>query len=173
MLQFQTLVSDDKVKSKNFLTVFKKIEKNKKKSDGKTGIFTQNQYLTKSIFIPLQFLIFLIIFFLIVDKKFWVAKKIENVIQIKLLRYMSKPRKFAMHLNFKRLGNRVTITIYLQTKLNICYNLKTINRQLKFSEDFSKKIFLSVDKIFLVESKYFNILYKVPHKLKNSTLSFP
>ncbi|KAF0761912.1 Uncharacterized protein FWK35_00009520 [Aphis craccivora] len=28
----------------------KKIEKNKKKKDGKTGIFTQNQYSTKSIF---------------------------------------------------------------------------------------------------------------------------
>ncbi|KAF0755554.1 Uncharacterized protein FWK35_00028836 [Aphis craccivora] len=31
-----------KVKSKHFPTVFKKIEKNKKKSDGKTVIFTQN-----------------------------------------------------------------------------------------------------------------------------------
>ncbi|KAF0748955.1 Uncharacterized protein FWK35_00032890 [Aphis craccivora] len=34
----------------NFPTVFKKIEKNKKKNDGKTGIFTQNQFSTKSIF---------------------------------------------------------------------------------------------------------------------------
>ncbi|KAF0749674.1 Uncharacterized protein FWK35_00036671, partial [Aphis craccivora] len=39
------------VKSKHFPTVFKKIEKNKKKSDGKTGIFTQNQFSTKSIFL--------------------------------------------------------------------------------------------------------------------------
>ncbi|KAF0745982.1 Uncharacterized protein FWK35_00026883, partial [Aphis craccivora] len=32
------------VKSKHFKTVFKKIEKKTKKSDGKTGIFTQNQF---------------------------------------------------------------------------------------------------------------------------------
>ncbi|KAE9532729.1 hypothetical protein AGLY_009810 [Aphis glycines] len=35
----------------HFPTVFKKIKKNKKKSDGKTRIFTQNQFLTKSIFL--------------------------------------------------------------------------------------------------------------------------
>ncbi|KAE9533797.1 hypothetical protein AGLY_008876 [Aphis glycines] len=39
------------VKSKHFPTVFKKIEKNKKKNDGKTGIFTQNQFSTESIFL--------------------------------------------------------------------------------------------------------------------------
>ncbi|KAF0767781.1 Uncharacterized protein FWK35_00019365 [Aphis craccivora] len=41
------------VKSKYFPTVFKKIEKNKKKkkNDGKTGIFTQNQFSTKTIFL--------------------------------------------------------------------------------------------------------------------------
>ncbi|KAE9525473.1 hypothetical protein AGLY_014273 [Aphis glycines] len=39
------------VKSKHFPTVFKNLEKNKKKSDGKTGIFTQNQFSTKSIFL--------------------------------------------------------------------------------------------------------------------------
>ncbi|KAF0748376.1 Uncharacterized protein FWK35_00031479, partial [Aphis craccivora] len=38
-----------KVKSKHFRTVFKKIEKNKKKNDGKTGHFTQYQFSTKSI----------------------------------------------------------------------------------------------------------------------------
>ncbi|KAF0770241.1 Uncharacterized protein FWK35_00001336 [Aphis craccivora] len=38
------------VKSKHFPTVFKKIEKNKKKNDGKTGNITQNQFSTKSIF---------------------------------------------------------------------------------------------------------------------------
>ncbi|KAF0752651.1 Uncharacterized protein FWK35_00038123, partial [Aphis craccivora] len=37
------------VKSKHFHTiVFKKMEKTKKKNDGKTGIFTQNQFSTKS-----------------------------------------------------------------------------------------------------------------------------
>ncbi|KAF0763863.1 Uncharacterized protein FWK35_00005024 [Aphis craccivora] len=34
-------------KSKHFPTVFKKIEKNKKTNDGKTGIFTQNQFSTE------------------------------------------------------------------------------------------------------------------------------
>ncbi|KAF0769318.1 Uncharacterized protein FWK35_00039057, partial [Aphis craccivora] len=38
------------VKSKHYPTVFKKIEKDKK-SDGKTGIFTQSQFSTKSIFL--------------------------------------------------------------------------------------------------------------------------
>ncbi|KAF0766372.1 Uncharacterized protein FWK35_00012000 [Aphis craccivora] len=41
-----------KFKSKHFPTVFKKIEKNKKKkNDGKTGNFTQYQFSTKSIFL--------------------------------------------------------------------------------------------------------------------------
>ncbi|KAE9536780.1 hypothetical protein AGLY_006842 [Aphis glycines] len=39
------------VKSKHFPTVIKKIEKNKKKNDGKTEIFTQNQFSTESIFL--------------------------------------------------------------------------------------------------------------------------
>ncbi|KAF0768827.1 Uncharacterized protein FWK35_00024982 [Aphis craccivora] len=39
------------VKIKHFPTVFKKIEKNKKKNDVKTGIFKQNQFSTKSIFL--------------------------------------------------------------------------------------------------------------------------
>ncbi|KAF0747845.1 hypothetical protein FWK35_00027108, partial [Aphis craccivora] len=34
----------------NYGGVFKKIEKNKKKNDGIMGIFTQNQFSTKSIF---------------------------------------------------------------------------------------------------------------------------
>ncbi|KAE9537626.1 hypothetical protein AGLY_006649 [Aphis glycines] len=37
------------IEVKHFPTVFKKIEKNKKKNDGKTGIFTQNQFSTKLI----------------------------------------------------------------------------------------------------------------------------
>ncbi|KAF0765115.1 Uncharacterized protein FWK35_00029502 [Aphis craccivora] len=38
------------VKNKHFPTVFEKIGKNKKKKYGKTGIFTHNQFSTKSIF---------------------------------------------------------------------------------------------------------------------------
>ncbi|KAF0767802.1 Uncharacterized protein FWK35_00029048, partial [Aphis craccivora] len=45
------------VKSKHFQTVFKKIEKNKKRNDGKTEIFTQNQFPTKLIFFCMVFLI--------------------------------------------------------------------------------------------------------------------
>ncbi|KAF0770629.1 Uncharacterized protein FWK35_00009451, partial [Aphis craccivora] len=37
--------------SNYFPTVFKKIEKKNKKNDGKTGIFTQNQFSTESIFL--------------------------------------------------------------------------------------------------------------------------
>ncbi|KAF0687265.1 Uncharacterized protein FWK35_00034332 [Aphis craccivora] len=43
------------VKSKHFPTVFKKIEKNQKKSDEITGIFPQNQFSTKLIFFFLCF----------------------------------------------------------------------------------------------------------------------
>ncbi|KAF0763476.1 Uncharacterized protein FWK35_00010220, partial [Aphis craccivora] len=39
------------VKRVHFPTFFKKIENNKKKSDGKTGFLTQNQFSTKSIFL--------------------------------------------------------------------------------------------------------------------------
>jgi len=39
------------VKSKDFPTVFKKIEKNNKKSDKKMEIFTQNNFSIKSIFL--------------------------------------------------------------------------------------------------------------------------
>ncbi|KAF0757478.1 Uncharacterized protein FWK35_00038853, partial [Aphis craccivora] len=39
------------VKSKKFPIVFKSVRKNLKKSNRKTGIFKQNQFLTTSIFI--------------------------------------------------------------------------------------------------------------------------
>ncbi|KAF0748172.1 Uncharacterized protein FWK35_00025071 [Aphis craccivora] len=61
MLQFQTMgvVSDIKVNNlgalyKSKVNIFqqfsKKSRKTKKKNDGKTGIFTQNQFSTKLIF---------------------------------------------------------------------------------------------------------------------------
>ena len=60
MLQFQTMgvVSDVKVnilgargKKLTFSNSFQKNREKKKKNDGKTGIFTQNQFSTKSIFL--------------------------------------------------------------------------------------------------------------------------
>ncbi|KAF0760032.1 Uncharacterized protein FWK35_00011776 [Aphis craccivora] len=53
MLQFQTMgvVSDAKVNILGALYSFKKNRGKQKKNDGKTGIFTQNQFLTKSIFL--------------------------------------------------------------------------------------------------------------------------
>ncbi|KAF0743460.1 Uncharacterized protein FWK35_00020025 [Aphis craccivora] len=82
MLQFQTLrvVFDGKVnilevKSKHFPIVFKKIEKNKKKSDRKTGIF-----LRKTSFRPNRF------FYMVVTQK---------LITFKYLGNLSKTRKFA------------------------------------------------------------------------------
>ncbi|KAE9536729.1 hypothetical protein AGLY_006962 [Aphis glycines] len=50
-------------------------------------------------------------------------------VSFKFLRNLSKTRKFAMRLNFKFLRNRVTITIYPQTILNICYYSKSISRR--------------------------------------------
>ncbi|KAE9524049.1 hypothetical protein AGLY_015530 [Aphis glycines] len=62
------------VKSKHFPTVFKEIEKNKKKNDGKTGIFTKIQFSTESIF------------YMVV---------IQKLITFEFIRNISKLRKFA------------------------------------------------------------------------------
>ncbi|KAF0705420.1 hypothetical protein FWK35_00023469 [Aphis craccivora] len=53
MLRFQTLgvVSDIKRSKENIFQQFSKKSRKTKKNDGKTGIFTQNQFLTKSIFL--------------------------------------------------------------------------------------------------------------------------
>ncbi|KAE9524078.1 hypothetical protein AGLY_015559 [Aphis glycines] len=90
------------VKSKHFPTAFKKIEKNKKKNDGKTGIFTQNQFLTESIFL------------------YGCNLKTNHCKYLKF-----SPNVYVMRLNFKFLRKRLTITIYPQTNLNICYFQKT------------------------------------------------
>ncbi|KAF0757309.1 hypothetical protein FWK35_00012918, partial [Aphis craccivora] len=97
MLQFQTVgvVSCSKMN----LVVFKSAGKNqKKKNDGKTGIFTQNQFSTKSIFfmVVIQKLIILNfqknLTFFEVDKKFLDDQK------FKFLRNLSKTRKFAIRI---------------------------------------------------------------------------
>ncbi|KAF0769759.1 Uncharacterized protein FWK35_00003557, partial [Aphis craccivora] len=69
------------VKSKHFPTVFKKIEKKKKKR--KTGIFTQNQFSTKSIFLYGC------------NSKTNNCKYLKFPSNIKFLRNMSKMLKFA------------------------------------------------------------------------------
>ncbi|KAF0747681.1 hypothetical protein FWK35_00029485 [Aphis craccivora] len=53
MLQFQTLgvVSDVKRSKVNIFQQFSKKSRKTKKNDRKTGIFTQNKFLTKSIFL--------------------------------------------------------------------------------------------------------------------------
>ncbi|KAE9525152.1 hypothetical protein AGLY_014566 [Aphis glycines] len=102
------------VKSKHFPTVFKKIEKNKKKMTEK------REFLRKTSFRPNRF--FYMVF--------------------KFLRNLSKTRKFAMRLNFKFLRNRVTITIYSQTILNICYYSKSISsRYLKILPNLNFGVF--------------------------------
>ncbi|KAE9531392.1 hypothetical protein AGLY_010598 [Aphis glycines] len=68
-------------------------------------------------------------------------------IKFKFLRNLSKTRKFAMRLNFKFLRNRVTITIYPQTVLNICYYSKSISRRYL-------KILLTIE-IFNLSEKLF------------------
>ncbi|KAF0755023.1 Uncharacterized protein FWK35_00007090, partial [Aphis craccivora] len=85
------------VKSIHFPIVFKNIEKNKKKSDGKTGIFTQNQFSTKSIFLygcnsktnHCKYLKF--------SPNVYVIKfsKMFDFFRFKFLRNLSKTRKFA------------------------------------------------------------------------------
>ncbi|KAE9533242.1 hypothetical protein AGLY_009283, partial [Aphis glycines] len=139
------------VKSKHFPTVFKKIENNKKKNDGKTAIFTQNQFSTESIFL----------YGCNTKTNHCKYMKFSPNIYFKFLRNLSKTRKFAMRLNFKFLRNRVTITIYPQTILNICYYSKSISR--RYLKILPILNFFDVDKIFLAQLKYFKFLYKVPH----------
>ncbi|KAE9541249.1 hypothetical protein AGLY_004494 [Aphis glycines] len=105
-----------KVKSKHFPTVFKKIEKNKKKNDGKTGIFTQNQFSTESIFLygcnlktnHCKYLKFspnvyvsVIYIQLNLTEIFDFYANFFFEVSFKFLRNLSKTRKFAMRLNFK------------------------------------------------------------------------
>ncbi|KAE9532144.1 hypothetical protein AGLY_010346 [Aphis glycines] len=126
------------VKSNYFSTVFKKNREKQKKNDGKTGIFTQNQFSAESIFLygcnsktnhckNLKF-----------SPNVYTTEYFDFFFEVlfKFLRNLSKTRKFAiilkiknttlMRLNFKSLRNRVTITIYPQTILNICYYSKSI-----------------------------------------------
>ncbi|KAE9526885.1 hypothetical protein AGLY_013533 [Aphis glycines] len=80
------------VKSKHFPTVLKTIEKNKKKNDGKTAIFTQNQFSTESIFLygcnsktnHCKYLKFSPNVYVMSVKKFWMTKKLENLIQVQI-----------------------------------------------------------------------------------------
>ncbi|KAE9531405.1 hypothetical protein AGLY_010611, partial [Aphis glycines] len=120
------------------------IEKNKKKNDGKTGIFTQNQFSTESIFLYgcnsktnyCKYLNFSpnvnvsVIYTVKFSKNTEIFDFYANFffeVSFKFLRNLSKTRKCAMRLNFKFLRNRVTITIYPQTILNICYYSKSIS----------------------------------------------
>ncbi|KAE9533272.1 hypothetical protein AGLY_009313 [Aphis glycines] len=121
------------VKNKHFPTVFKKIENNKIKMTEK------RQFLRKTSFRPNRF------FYMVV---------IQKLITVKFLRNLSKTRKFAMRLNFKFLRNRVTITIYPQTILNICYYSKSISR---------RYLKILPIKFFWPNQNTCKFLYKVPH----------
>ncbi|KAE9537903.1 hypothetical protein AGLY_005875 [Aphis glycines] len=99
------------VKSKHFPTVFKKFEKNKKKMTEK------REFLRKTSFRPNRF------FYMVVIQKL-ITVNTRNFHQM-LMSVVS----VYMRLNFKCLRNRVTITIYPQTILNICYYSKSISRR--------------------------------------------
>ncbi|KAE9534027.1 hypothetical protein AGLY_008763 [Aphis glycines] len=159
MLQFQTLgvVSNRKMNIFDTLYSFlKKIEKNKKKNDGKTGIFTLNQFSTK------------LIFYMVVTQKlttvntqkfhqmFFVGKnilgdqkKIENLIQVKFFTKSVKNAKIC------KIENTTLSFPYVFLQVSIEKTRSIILR----------KILSAVDKIFLAPSKYLKILYKVPHML--------
>ncbi|KAE9529991.1 hypothetical protein AGLY_011453 [Aphis glycines] len=99
------------------------------------GIFTQNQFSTESIFLygcnsktkHCKYLKFSPNVYTTEIFDFYVKFFFE--VSFKFLRNLSKTRKFAMRLNFKFLRNRVTIKIYPQTILNICYYSKSISRR--------------------------------------------
>ncbi|KAE9522292.1 hypothetical protein AGLY_017303 [Aphis glycines] len=154
MLQLQTSAEVSEVKTKNFPTVFKKIEKNKK-SDGKTGIFTQNQFLIKSIFLY-AFLWF------------------------KFLRNMSKSRKYANNLvvknstlNFPYVFLQIAIektrsiikgTILTAFEFNIFTKLRNDNAR------FTLKRF----KIFVIIKKFKCLRYvSKSRKFARFSISFP
>ncbi|KAE9533274.1 hypothetical protein AGLY_009315 [Aphis glycines] len=136
------------VKSKHIPTVFKKIDKNKK-SDGKTGIFTQNQFSSKLNFLfcynsktnRCKYLKFSpniteIFNFSNVDKKSLDDQKVSNFYEI------------------CRNRENLQLILWLENLLKVWYKILY-----KF---FFKYL---VDKIFLALSKYLKILYKVPHML--------
>ncbi|KAE9525938.1 hypothetical protein AGLY_013987, partial [Aphis glycines] len=179
MLQLQTMgmVSDVKVN----ILVFKKIEKNKKKNDGKTGIFTQNQFSTESIFLYgcnsktnhckyLKFLPnvytteifdFYANFFLKCRSNFYeICRKRENLQVILNFENLVQGSPYIfLQISIKKtlpdFEFRQKIFMSPQTIFDICYYSKSISRRyLKFYH---------VDKIFLALSKYLKILYKVPH----------
>ncbi|KAE9534014.1 hypothetical protein AGLY_008750, partial [Aphis glycines] len=116
------------VKSKHFPTVFKKTKKKK--------VTEKQEFLRKTSFRSNRFFYMVVIqkpitttkifdfyanFFLKCRSNFYeICRKRENL-QIK--------NTTIMRLNFKFFRNRVTITIYPQTILNICYYSKSISRR--------------------------------------------
>ncbi|KAE9543778.1 hypothetical protein AGLY_002008, partial [Aphis glycines] len=143
------------VKSKYFPTVFKKNEKNKKKkNNGKTGIFTQNQFSTESIFLYgcnsktnhckyLKFSsnVYISVIYIHVDKIFLAPSKYLKIVY-------KVPH---MH-NF----------LYLKFSLNVNVSVQIFTKSVE-----NVKI-CNVDKIFLALSKYL----KVPHKHNFFSLAF-
>ncbi|KAE9537269.1 hypothetical protein AGLY_006292, partial [Aphis glycines] len=109
-----------RVKVNNFQQ-FRKIEKNKKKSDGK------REFLRKTSFRPNRF------FYMVVAQILITTTEIFDFYANFFLKCRSnfyeicrKRENVQMRLNFKFLRNIGTITIYPQTILNICYNSKNI-----------------------------------------------
>ncbi|KAF0764163.1 Uncharacterized protein FWK35_00020501 [Aphis craccivora] len=88
MLQFQTLglVSDSKMNQVGALGSFQKRREKPKKNEGKTGIFTQNLFSPKSIFLYVS------------KKNFGSLKSFEN---FKFLQNLSIMRKFTIAKSLK------------------------------------------------------------------------
>ncbi|KAE9544280.1 hypothetical protein AGLY_001459 [Aphis glycines] len=152
--------------------IFKKIEKNKKKNDEKGQFLRKTSFRQNRIFyfaitqklidvntlnfhkIQLKFSIFLIVLKVIKkNPKSLVTIFFYKCLKFEFIRNMSKLRKFAS--NFV-VGKSFSINF----SSNIYKKNSTGLRQKIFM---SIVIFFTVNKIFLAQSKYLKILYKVPH----------
>ncbi|KAF0764149.1 Uncharacterized protein FWK35_00006173, partial [Aphis craccivora] len=158
------------VKSKNFPRVFKKsifymfwskgpvsdrkvnvvgtlggqnVKKNPKK------VTEKREFLRKISFRPNRF------FYIVVNQKLITLKKIKN------LQFFTKSVENVNICKDKKYNTNVTITIYPQTILNICYSSKSISRRyLKIVPVIKIGVFVTVDKIFLISSSYIQICRK-------------
>ncbi|KAE9534000.1 hypothetical protein AGLY_008736 [Aphis glycines] len=176
------------VKSKHFSTVFKKIKKNKKKNDEKTGIFTQNQFLTESVFLygcnsktnhckylkfstnvyATEIFDFYANFFLkcrVYTSNFYeICRKREN---LQVILKLKNHKIFYFSIGFSSSSYREKSKHHYRKnfKCVLILNFYEIANDNDLSSNDFKYLLLfkNVDKIFLAQSKYLKILYKVLH----------
>ncbi|KAE9536772.1 hypothetical protein AGLY_006834, partial [Aphis glycines] len=151
--------------------IFKKIEKNKKKNDGKTKIFTQNQFSTESIFLYgcnsktnhckyLKFSpnIYVSVIYILLNFQ-------------KILTFFDVGKKILDDQKNLKIQYKVPYELFLFSNFyEICRKRENLQVILKENSKHHYRKNFNVDKIFLAQSKYLKILYKVPHMAKTTEI---